>query len=328
MELFLEFNKSIFEYLKSKKFTDGDRILEEFKWISYFFQECYENYEYIISKSYISSNTFKKKFYKKYVLPYINLDSTYCRENIVSHIDMEPLMESFETGFKKYMDSSWRNKIEIKFFKYIKDDFEKFKEIIFENNMNDKIDYKDILRLFTLCICTCLLKQYKNNIINIINNHKKYKNLSPLVNDCELFYSHNLRNVVNTYRYFESEMEKINKLKPCDCEVDYAAFKYKIVNLIKYISVSYDNLSEIIEKFKKLPKEYVKFEYDDIIISLKKDIIEYIDNVLKIQKFNVVNYNITDSVKEWFNSDMNFIFTYNYIKDKIAIIEEKFKNAI
>lgn len=264
-------------------------------------------YENLLSNSYISTDRFCKKFYEKYISLFINLDAVYCRDRIVNHIDMEPLMESFEIGFANYSKSYWRERIEKKIERKIEKKFKNSFDLYINFSKDDVIGEFD-----NFCVNACILYQYKQSIMKIIKNHRNYRNLSVMVNDCEFFYMHNVRTVVLTCSYFISHVKEIEKLKQNGITAEnYETIKTKILNMVKYINQSYEKFSDIISEVKIMPKEYNDSSCE-IIDKLFNTINEY-SQVLEIQKSNVFNFDIIDCVKDWFNSSMNFLFRYDRI---------------
>ena len=300
---FKDFITNLSDEVKYDKFKPIIEYIYSNSAVEKLFKKRLTMYENLLSKSYISTGRFCKKLYKKYIIPFINIDAVYCRDRIVNHIDMEPLMESFEIGFANYFKSYWCKKIERK----IK---EKCKNLF---DLHISFSRDDIIKEFNIfCLNACIMYQYKKSIMKIIKNHRKYHNLSIMINDCEFFYMHNARTVTLTCCYFVSHVKEIEVLKQNGITTEnYEIIKNKILNMVKYINQSYEKISDIISEVKTIPKEY-NDSASEIIERLFNMINEY-SQVLEIQKSNVFNFDIIDCVKDWFNSSMNFLFRYDRI---------------
>lgn len=316
-------------------------------------------FEYRISTQmiqfFITNKKLQKHLYKKYFHKYIVKNSQYCETHITNHITMEPLMECFQTGFIDLKKNSEWNKICIKYYNKIRKfpnyvqfhdtHYKAFCEIL--NELNEKPYHSEVLysHIEEIMFVYSIHRAMFSLIDTIISNYKNFKDLKPLVEDCELFYIHNLRNVYLKQDRYSERVFNININNN-----DYVTKHIQLTIVLENPNTSEKEKEEILKKMSELNESQCKYIENDIELleninrnsrtrgddigflrseldktdkTSYESIIQISDTLLTIYKhyadisvkqFNTVyNYNISDSVYDWYSSKMNMVFNNHYI---------------
>lgn len=183
-----------------KCFKEKDHLCEEFEEFINFYIMAYCKY---LCKELFKNNNFIINFYKCYIEDYLITTFKSIKNNVVSHIKLESIIDPFFTGminfiksndyfilYKKYNTKciQYANRIRKGSKKYC------FKDEVFNDWVNQEfseIIFKKVLMhiLFVISLI-------------FIDNNKTFKALNEIVKDCEMGYSRKLSIINNKFEVY------------------------------------------------------------------------------------------------------------------------------
>lgn len=283
-------------------FVNLDYICKEFQDFICFYVISYT--KYLINKLFRNSK-FIDDFYSMYIEGYLSTNLKCVRNNVVSHISLEAIIDPLFTGmlnyiksnqyvilykthYKKCIEYSNRLKTGCKNYHFDNELFDDW----FRNEFSELIFKKVMLHI--LFVSTLIY----------IDNHKNYKVLDDLIKDCEMSYSRKLSVINNKYEVYlelnsilESEYDKLYNDPSYGVSIKSLIYKYQDIfkeycGVNKEFGTTLNNLIGLDTTIDLLI--YEKFIIDS---GFKSNLCDNIDKANKTLKI-YAEYNISEHYRD------------------------------